>query len=126
MLGGAEQKALAMNKLQIAIKKRYEEIKELNRIERETINSRKNWTFGGIATGFGLVGAVASIIATGPIGLFAYGVAAVRLTSLAGGSGAGVGAALKWLAPRSWFGNKDALKEKIEESQKDDTEVNSG
>lgn len=125
MLGGAEKKALAMNKLQIAIKKRYEEIKELNRIERETINSRKNWTFGGIATGFGLVGAVASTIVTGPIGLFAYGVAAVS-TSLVGTGGAGVGAALKWWAPRSWFGNKDALKEKIEESQKDDTEVNSG
>lgn len=87
--------------------------------------SRQYFTLGSIATGLGLVAAVASIAFTGPVGLLAYGAATASATA-AGGIGAGIGVAIKAWAPRSWFGKKDALKEQVEESRNDETIENVG
>lgn len=118
MLGG---KSILKNKLEKSLKKRYEKIFEMNKTEREKVNLKKNITLGSITAGLGVVAAAASILVTGPIGLFAIG-AAVCSTATGAAAGGGIGAAIKAWSPRNWFSKKDAVKEQVKESQKDETD----
>lgn len=123
MLGGSATKSRLNDKLEKSFEKKYEKTSELNRMEREKIDSRKNWTLGFTAGGLAIVAVAASVVVTGPFGLLAAG--AASLSGVAGGAtGVGIGAAIKKWAPRGWFGKKEALKDQVKESKKDETDEN--
>lgn len=120
MLGGSKQRSILMEQLDKRFKRRFEKISEINKQEREKVNSNKNSMIMTVASTAGAGVAVAavaiSVMVTGPFGLFAVW-AALGSATAGGAASAGIGAGITALLPRGWFGTKNAAKDKVKESR---------
>lgn len=124
VFGGPEQLSILEKQLEKDLQKRYEKISEINKEEREKVNANKKSALkiaAGVAgLGVAAVAAGVAAVAAGPVGLFALG-AAIGTATASGAAGAGTAAGITALSPRRWFGKKSALKDKVKESQEDET-----
>lgn len=111
----------------------YATLRDVNKSQRDNVESKKSTIFKSIAIGATVVGGIGTVILGGPLGLglfaaFAEAGPAVLGGLAAGGvaggglGGLGIGAATKKWFPRKWFGEQSALKKtmkRLKQSLKD-------
>lgn len=115
-----------MKLLEKDINNGYDKIHEINKRERARVEFKKNTIFASVTGGALAIGAVATVLVSGPLGLALFPAYAAASPSLLGGliaggatgggiGGAAIGTVVKKFIPRKWFGTETALSKTIDE-----------